>query len=204
MFEEYNVLAQKFAALVQGIKKEEEENKELAKSKGLSFEEKMVLDKASYAPYHKRMKEIEDFITQTYGANMYFEFCQSVGWGVHNGAYQWVEGIGPIDVFIVELIKALNERGFLTKFSCSGVKSEHEKEPYSGYIMFGELTEKQMQQMKKLAFKHGFFVMLKEKTQVEGMKIIHRDKQFLIYNEEENDEAIKNKWQCFYEDVLKL
>ena len=57
----------------------------------------MELDHESYAEFGKRIREIRELITTKYGEEVYFEFCQHMGWGVHNGQYEWVEGIGAID-----------------------------------------------------------------------------------------------------------
>ncbi|MFJ8528451.1 hypothetical protein [Bacillus sp. NPDC094106] len=42
-----------------------------------------------------------------------------------------VEGIGLIDTSIAPIIQSLNQKGFITLSSCSGIKSEHTHSKYS-------------------------------------------------------------------------
>jgi hypothetical protein len=127
----------------------------------------------------------------------------------------------PIDKSIKNIISKLNELGFITKYSCSGLFSEHKSIDYpfmeSGYILFSEnLTSDKINQIIVASKKAKLEIekpgtKIYYNTYVKGIyQNIYVDQRVVIRNTpspnivkmEENDIFIKNKWKKFIKEII--
>lgn len=111
------------------------------------------------------------------------------------GDYVEVEGIGKIDVSIADFIQALNEQGFKTLSSCSGLAKEHTKLdiPYrlNGYVSF--VPNEKIKEVKKAGKKRDLLVKEEE---------VYLKPAISLYLEGKSDAEIEGKWILLRSELL--
>lgn len=91
--------------------------------------------------YFESMEQVEEYLEQIRKSctpDEYLAMKKVLGLAEQEGDYREVTGIGKIDRSIADFIEELNQRGYPTLSSCSGVRLEHPKnaEPSTGYLSF--------------------------------------------------------------------
>ena len=101
----------------------------------------MPSDGFKASKYFISMIEVEEMLERlkkTSTPDEYRAWQTVLGLAEQQGDYRVVEGIGKIDSSIADFIEELNQKGYQTLSSCSGLKKEHPKEakPPTGYLSF--------------------------------------------------------------------
>lgn len=98
----------------------------------------------------KSMQDVDRYLDSIKGCNsdLYEAISVILGRGKQFGEAVNVENIGLIDKYIVSIVVMLNNKGFKTLASCSGIKSEHDQSSKfreaSPYLSFKYDAEKAM------------------------------------------------------------
>lgn len=111
--------------------------------------------------------------------------------------YLEVEGVGKIDKSIAEIIEFLNNKGFVTLASCSGMKSEHdEKDISKGYVSFDLVKSGgKLKELIKIAVSLGM-------TSIEEGNCYFKESITLRF-EGEVESDLKEQWMIFYDELVK-
>lgn len=200
MFEEYEIKKKEWLDMQGSWRKEEAELRKKYKHVtdspypiSLSEEEK-----DAFVRYMDKNKAFRKEIADQYGEEMEFRFLVSVDYERQEGEYKWLEGIGAIDVSIVDIIKSLNEWGYKTKYSCSGIQKEHKGSECSGYISFEIDHFTTEEELRKAGFASRMFI--EKITHINQATRVH----LLIRNPYEKDRQIKKGWRQFMKEIEKV
>lgn len=90
--------------------------------------------------YFKTMDEVKAYVESQRAVlsdEEYKALKLATGLNEQMGVFEELDGIGQVDRTIAPIIALLNQHGYITNSSCSGLKSEHEewkKYEFRGYI----------------------------------------------------------------------
>jgi selenocysteine lyase/cysteine desulfurase len=126
----------------------------------------------------------------------YEAFKFVMGLGEQEGEYIEIEGIGKIDKTIASFVQELNQMGFHTLASCSGILEEHpqQTERISGYLSF-LFDKEQSKIVKQFAKELGLIYQEGE---------CYLKPAFTIRIKGETDEEIRNKWRQLNEKFKSI
>ena len=167
--------------------------------------EQLNIHREGFLEFRDDVMKIENEIKEKYGEKTLYEFLCDVGFYHPDGEWEWVEGIGPIDTSLADIIKRLNKMGYPTKYCCSGIRKEHKNskdiEYVKGYIMFDCSNREVERDVEKVAKKLWMYVETTIKHFSEPKK---ETRTIIVRNEHTYDWQRKWKWKRFIKEMEKI
>lgn len=167
--------------------------------------EQLQIHREGFLEFRDDIMKIEDEIKEKYGEKTLYEFLCDVGFCPPDGEWEWVEGIGAIDISLADIIKHLNEMGYPTKFCCSGIRKEHRNAKnmnyVKGYIMFDCNDQRVLHDVREAAIKLRMYA---ESILTPFSEPKKESQTITVRNVHTYDWQIKWKWKRFIKEMEKI